>query len=170
MWHISIQRCIQTANLGFLPQIIYEICSWHDYCRNQVKVTKLIHYTLSSQDATTHQIWDSYLKEYKWYALDTIILKTRSEVKVTVTWKWFITLSYPKMHPHNKFVIPTSKHIRDMLQTQLFLKLGQRSRSQWLLNGMWHSVIPRCIYTTNLEFLSQRIWEICTRLNAVSRN
>ena len=32
-----------------------------------------------SLDAFTHHIWNSYLKEYKWYAPDTIILKTRSE-------------------------------------------------------------------------------------------
>ena len=41
--------------------------------------------TSPSQDAYTHQIWNSYLKEYKRYAPNTIILKTRSEVKVTVT-------------------------------------------------------------------------------------
>ena len=40
--------------------------------------------TLSSQDASTHRIRDSYLKYYKRYAPDMIILKTRSEVKVTV--------------------------------------------------------------------------------------
>ena len=60
-----------------------------------------------------------------------IILKTRSEVKVTVTWKWYMTLRYPKMHPHTKFGIPNSNNIRDMLWTQWFLKQGQRSRSQW---------------------------------------
>ena len=35
--------------------------------------------TASSQDAYTHQIWNSYLKEYKRYAPDTIVLKTKSE-------------------------------------------------------------------------------------------
>ena len=50
--------------------------------------------------------------------MDTIILKTRSEVKVTVTRKWYMKLHYPKMHPHTKFGIPNSKNIRDMLQTQ----------------------------------------------------
>ena len=40
--------------------------------------------TLPSPDAYTYQIWNSYLKEYKRYATNTIILKTRSEVKVTV--------------------------------------------------------------------------------------
>ena len=43
----------------------------------------MVRYTPSSQDASTHQIWNSYLKEYNRYAPDTIILKTRSEVKVS---------------------------------------------------------------------------------------
>ena len=38
----------------------------------------MVRHTSSSQDAFTHQIWDSYLKQYKRYALDTIILKIRS--------------------------------------------------------------------------------------------
>ena len=50
--------------------------------------------------------------------MDMIILKTRSEVKVTVTQKWYTTLRYPKMHPHTKFGIPHLKNIRDMLGTQ----------------------------------------------------
>ena len=41
--------------------------------------------TLLSQDACTHQIWDSYLKQYKRYALATNLLKARSEAKVKVT-------------------------------------------------------------------------------------
>ena len=53
------------------------------------------------------------------YAPDTIILKTRSEIKVnvTVTQKWYPTLRHPKMHPHTKFGIPTSKNIGDMDRT-----------------------------------------------------
>ena len=74
--------------------------------------------TSSSQDASTHQIWDSYPKYYKRYAPDTIILKTRPEVKVTVTRNWYATLSHPKMHPHTKFGIPTSKNIGDMHWTR----------------------------------------------------
>ena len=62
--------------------------------------------------------------------MDMIILKTRSEVKVTVTRKWYMTLRYPKMNPRTKFGIPTSKNIKDMLWTQQFLKIGRRSRSQ----------------------------------------
>ena len=47
-----------------------------------------------------------------------IILKTRSEVKVTVTRKWYATLRHPKMYPHTKFGIPTSKNIGDMERTR----------------------------------------------------
>ena len=50
--------------------------------------------------------------------MDTIILKTRSEVKVTVTPKWYATLLHPKMYPHTKFGIPTSKNIGDMDRTR----------------------------------------------------
>ena len=46
---------------------------------------KMVSDTPPSQDAYTHQIWNSYLKEYKRYAPNTIILKTRSKVKVPVT-------------------------------------------------------------------------------------
>ena len=86
--------------------------------------------TPPSQDASTHQIWNSYLKEYRRYAPDTkrdvrtdglyITIKTKSEVKVkvTVTQKWYVTLRHPKMHPHTKFGIPTSKNIGDMHRTQ----------------------------------------------------
>ena len=72
------------------------------------------------QDAFTHQIWNFYLKEYKRCAPDTIILKTRSEVKVrvTVTQKWYVTLRYPRMNLHTKFGVSTSKNIGDMHQTQ----------------------------------------------------
>ena len=76
-----------------------------------------------------------------------IFLKTRPEVKVTVTCKWYKTLNHPKLHSHTKFGIPFSNNIRDLLLTQLLLKLGQRSRSQWPENNIWDSTIPRCIYT-----------------------
>ena len=84
---------------------------------------KMIRDTLSSQDAFTHKIWNSYLKEYRRYAPDSMqFLETRSEVKfkVTVTKLWYATLRHPKMHPHTKFEIPTSNNIRDMLRTGLF--------------------------------------------------
>ena len=77
--------------------------------------------TLSSQDAFTHQIWNSYLKEYRRYAPESMqFLETRSEVKVTVTQLLHVTLRHPKMHPHTKLEIPTSNNIRDMLRKGLF--------------------------------------------------
>ena len=51
------------------------------------------------------------------YPLDTIILKTRSAVKVTVIRKWYATLHDSKMHPQTKFGIATSKNIEDIHQT-----------------------------------------------------
>ena len=47
-----------------------------------------------------------------------IILKTRSEVKVTMTRKWYATLRHLKMYPHTKFGISTSKNIGDMHRTR----------------------------------------------------
>ena len=89
-----------------------------------------------------------------------IFLNTRPEVKVTVTCEWYKTLHHPKMHSHTKFGIPISNSKKDMLLTQLLLKLGQRSRSQWPVNGIRHSTIPRCIHTPNLGFPSQIIWDM----------
>ena len=50
--------------------------------------------------------------------MGTIILKTRSEIKVKVTQKWNVTLHQPKMHLHTKIGIPISKNTGDMHQTQ----------------------------------------------------
>ena len=45
------------------------------------------------------------------YARDTIILKTRSEVKVTVTQKWYVTPCHTKMYLHTKIRVPTGLEI-----------------------------------------------------------
>ena len=74
--------------------------------------------TSASKDVSIQQIWDSHLKEYKRYVLDTIILQTRSEVKVKVTQKWYVALRHPKLHTHTKFGIPTFNNIRGMLPTR----------------------------------------------------
>ena len=131
MRHFVTARCIYTQNLRFLPQTILKICS---EVRGQGHSDpKMVFDTPSSQDAFTHQTWNSYLKEYRRYAPDSMqFLDTRSEVKfkVTVTQLWYATLCHPKMHLHTKFEIPTSNNLRDMLQSRLFQKLGQRSRSR----------------------------------------
>ena len=64
--------------------------------------------TSSPQDTSTHQIWDSYL-----YAPDTIFLKTRSEVKVTVTLKWYGPLHH-RIHTPNMGFVPQRIYAPDM--------------------------------------------------------
>ena len=91
---------------------------------------KMEHDTPLSQDASTHQIWNSKLKEYKRYAPDTIILKTRSEAKVTVTQKWHVTPRHPKMHLHTKFGIPISKNIGDSTRLNAVSQNGVRGQIQ----------------------------------------
>ena len=76
--------------------------------------------TPPSQDASTLQIWNSYLREYRRYAPNSmLILETRSG-HVTVTQGWYATLchlGHPKMHPHTKFGIPTSNNMRYAQET-----------------------------------------------------
>ena len=94
-------------------------------------------------------------------ALNIIILKTRSEVTVTVTQKWYATLGHPKKHPHTKFGIHTSKNIEVMqiLETRSEVKITVTP------NGTGQPPIPRSIYTPNLGFLTQIIKDICSRYN-----
>ena len=67
-----------------------------------------------------------------------IILKTRSEVKVTVTQKWYATLRHPKMYPHTKFGILTSKNIRDMDRTQRGTDGKTRSEVKVTVTQKWY--------------------------------
>ena len=76
----------------------------------------MVHDTPPPQGASTHQIWDSNLKLFKRYVLDTNILQTRSELKVKVTRKWYVTHRNPKWRLQTKFGIPTLDNIRDMLR------------------------------------------------------
>ena len=78
--------------------------------------------TPPSQDAYTDHIWNSYLKEYKRYVRDTIILKTRSEVKVTVTQKGVVTLGHPKMQLYSEFGISISENRRYAPDSMQFLE------------------------------------------------
>ena len=53
------------------------ICSGHDYSRNWVRGQghsdpNIVYDTSPSEDAATHPIWDSYLKEYRRYAPDSM--------------------------------------------------------------------------------------------------
>ena len=87
--------------------------------RSEVKVTvtKKWYSTFGHPKMHPHQIWNSYLKEYRSYAPDLMpIREIRSRVKVTVTGKLNGTIHHSKMLSHTKFGIPTYKNIRDMLQ------------------------------------------------------
>ena len=57
------------------------------------------------------------------------------------------------MHIHTKFGIPTSKNIRDMLRTKYFLKLGQRSKPQWL------EMV--CDTPSSQDTFKHQIWNSC---------
>ena len=70
------QKCMHTLNLGFLPSnnMTYALDTNINKTRSEVKGHSdltMVHNNLPSQDASTHQIWDSYLKDYRRYALDT---------------------------------------------------------------------------------------------------
>ena len=110
----------------------------------------MVYDILLSQDAFTHQFWNSYLKGYRRYAPDSMqFLETRSEVKfkVTVTQLWYVTLRHPKMHPHTKFEIPTSNNMRYapdtiILQTSSGVKVKVTVTRKWcatLCHPMMHS-------------------------------
>ena len=107
--------------------------------------------TQSSQDAFAHQIWNSYLTEYRRYAPDSMkFLKTRSEVKVTVTKKWFVTLRHPKMHFLTKFGILSSKNIGDMHQ---FLETRSEVMFKVTVTQLWYATLrhPKMHQHTKFE-------------------
>ena len=134
MRHISIQRYIHTANLGFPSQkfkrYVLETIILQLRSEAKVKVTQKWYVTLCHQKLHPHTKFGIPAFNNIRYARDTFFLKTRSEFKVTVTHKLNKTLHHPKMHSHTTIGIPISNSIRDMLLTQLLLKLGQRSKSQ----------------------------------------
>ena len=76
-----------------------------------------------------------------------IIIKTRSEVKVTVTRKWYATLRHPKMYPHTKFGIPNSKNIGDMDRTR-----KRDGRTDGLTDGLTDRRTVRLLYASQSSF------------------
>ena len=99
--------------------------------------------TLLSQDAFTHQIWNSYLKEYRRYAPDSMqFLETRSEVKfkVTVTQFWYATLCHPKIHAHTKFEIPTYNNMR-YTPEMIILKTRSEVKVKVSVTRKWYATL-----------------------------
>ena len=96
--------------------------------------------TPSSLDTFEHQIWNSYLKEKRRYAPDSMqFLETRSEVKfkVIVTQLWYAALLHPKMHSHTKFEIPTSNNIRDDVADLIILKTRSYVKFKVTVIQLW---------------------------------
>ena len=91
-----------------------------DMHQTQCKFSKLGQRSRSQwpKGGTRHSAIKSPTSNNMRYAPDTVILKTRSEVKVTVTWKWYATLRHPKDHLHTKFGNLISKNIGDMHRTR----------------------------------------------------
>ena len=76
-----------------------------------------------------------------------------------MTSKWYATLCHPKMHPHTKFGIPTSKNIGDMHRT----RSGTDGRTFYyyknLVRGQGHSD-PKMVWDTppSQDASTHQIW------------
>ena len=57
-----------------------------------------------------------------------------------MTQKWYATLRHPKMYPHTKFGIPTSKNIGDMDRTR-----KRDGRTDGRTDGLTDSAITICL-------------------------
>ena len=110
--------------------------------------------TPTSQDAYTHQVSNSYLKEYKRYAQVTIILKTRSDVKVTVTRKMvFDTPSSQDAFTHqiwNSYLKEYKKHAPDSMQ---FLEIRSEVKFKVTVTQLWYATLchPKMHHHTIFE-------------------
>ena len=99
--------------------------------------------TPPSHDAFTNQIWKSYLTEYKRNAPYTIILKTRSEVKVTVTPKMiYDTLSSQYAFTHqiwNSYLKQIRRYAPDSMQ---FLETRSEVKFKVTVTQLWYATLP----------------------------
>ena len=64
-----------------------------------------------------------------------------------MTQKWYATLCHPKMHPHTKFGIPTSKNIGDMDRTQ-----KRDGRTDTRTDGLTDGRTVRLLYASQSSF------------------
>ena len=128
--------------------------------RSRSQWPKIICETPPSQDAYTNQIWNSYLKEYRRYAPNTKILKTRSEVKVTVTRNGMCdTPASQDAFRHqiwNSYLKEYRRYEPDSMQ---FLEIKSEVKFKVTVTQLWYATFPqsRCIHTPNLRFLPQII-------------
>ena len=116
-------------------------------------MTRKWYVTIRHHKMHPHTKFGIPISNNKRYALDTIILKPRSEVKVTVTRKWYATLRHPKMHPLNNFGIPTSKNMRCAPDTKRDVPILLPKVLWWLKNLTLKEKPPFC-----LIFLKKKIF------------
>ena len=111
--------------------------------RSRSQCQKIICMTPPSQDAYTHQIWNSYLKEYKRYAPNTKILKTRSKVKVTVTRNvMWDTLSSQDAFRHQIWNSNLKEYRRYAPDTMHFLKIRSEVKFKVTVTQLWYATLP----------------------------
>ena len=91
----------------------------------------------------THQIWNSYLKEYKRYARNTKILTTRSEVKVTVTRNgMYDTPPSQDAFRHqilNSYLKEYRRYAPDSMQ---FLETRSEIKFKVTVTQLWYATLP----------------------------
>ena len=91
----------------------------------------------------THQIWDSYLKEYKRYTPSTKILKTRSEVKVTVTQNGMCdTPSSQDAFRHQIWNTCLKEYRRYAPDTMHFLEIRSEVKFKVTVTQLWYATLP----------------------------
>ena len=89
-----------------------------------------------------HTIWNSYLKEYKKYALNTKILKTRSEVKVTVTRNGMCdTSSSQDAFRHIIWSSYLKEYRRYAPDTMQFLEIRSEVKFKVTVTQLWYATL-----------------------------
>ena len=101
----------------------------------------MVHDTTISQEASTYQIWNSQLKEYKRYAPDKLILKTRSEVKVSDPKMACDTLSSQDAFTHriwNSYLKEYRRYAPDSMQ---FLETRSEVKFKVTVTQLWYATL-----------------------------
>ena len=104
---------------------------------------KIICETPPYQDAYTLQIWNSYLQEYQSYAPNTKILKTRSEVKVTVTQNDMCdTPSSEDAFGHQIWNSHLKEYRRYAPDAMQFLEIWSEVNFKVTVTQLWYATLP----------------------------
>ena len=87
-----------------------------------------------------------------------------------MTRKWYATLRHPKMHPHTKFGIPTSKNIGDMDRTR-----KRDGRTDGRTDGLTDGRTVRLLYASQSSFggikinFSKNIWHYVNHMPVLNQ-